>query len=196
MAAWLQGGMHAVADQTEQGWFWAKGGVLTALRGQVQAHQADTKQQVIVTGTGLEHCTNIRISLGADTVQGSVVHKPHSSARSTAVKQPSVYRFSHAKSTSAQSDKSVKQMTVEFAVPWATMQKLYFQLASTGELCLTLTAQSDFYTACVPVGLHSDVLALQDKVEGMLSVCKTLSALVIRRALCNAAFLKALQLVE
>lgn len=92
--------------------------------------------------------------------------------------------------------KTLTEVSVGVTVPRSVMQRLSTQLASTGELALSLTAQSDFYVISVPVTLRSDIQALQDRIESMLSVCKTLSALVTRRALCNAATLDAFKLVD
>lgn len=173
----MQGGMSAVADQTVRRWFWPRTGLLTALRNQLPAWQDDIHLQINVSGHGLQHCSSISVSDGTNVMQATVVHKSSSGAALPA-------------------RKTLTEMAVDVAIPWSVMQNLYGHLASTGELSLTLTAQSDFYVISLPVTLRSDVQALQDRVESMLSVCKTLSALVIRRALCNAAILHAFKFVE
>ena len=193
----MQDGMTAVADQAVQRWFWSRLGFVTALRHQMQSRPANVQLQIHVVGHGLEHCTGYTISLGSDMVQGSVVQQPfsHDPSRSFS-KRASMHQSACDRHTVEESESKMAGVTVACDVPFVTMQKLYAQLVATGDLGLTLTAQSDFYLTNSPVSLHTDIQALQDRVEGLLSVCKTLSAHVIRRALCNAALVNALKVVE
>ena len=193
----IQDGMTAVADEAVKRWSWSRLGFVSGVRHQMQSGPASTQLQIHVIGRGLEHCTEFSISLGSATMQGSVVQQLFSPDFSTSLsKRGRKHKYASDRASSGKSESKTAGVTVEFDVPMGTMQKLYAQLAATGKMGLTLSARSDFYLANLPVDLHNDIQALQDRVEGLLSVCKTLSATVIRRALCNAALVNALKTEE
>ena len=191
----LQDGLDAVADQTVQRWGWLGLGWWAALRKQVRNRQDDTRLHISLAGSGLQHCTRLAASLGSETLSCSVSQQP-STKKSSWHGSPAGFVPKHALTPMSQADQGGSQVLVEVSVPPHMMKKMYAQLASAGELGLTLTAQSDFCSATIPVSVHSDVQVLQDRLEGMLAVCKTLFALVVRRAMYNATMLYAAKLPE